>query len=386
MAWTTSACLRARPIARDYLAAQHKLVRYNYVFLRRALLRCHLGIIFAIPLCAVAFLTPVIPAELTSILLLALSASLILCAIRSTSTPRTSYALKAGAGVTAQEPVAAPPPAGKPHAAPVLVSVSSPARDKPIIAPLPRRTRFAAEMKERSWADLMARVNHDLRTPLNAVIGFSEVMTLEMFGPLGDERYQDYVHHIRDSATELLKSAEDTLALTALMTSPANRETLCPCGLQSIVDEAWAFLARKAAGRGIELDASIEPHLEVLDEPRVLRQVLVNMLSEGIARAARGERVCLAATAEADLIEVTLTVSRERKRSERKGNSLPICLARTLLEMRGSSLLELDGPSQGWRAVTVFDRALQPDFFMEPARRAPARQANEEMLPLPLFG
>jgi signal transduction histidine kinase len=70
----------------------------------------------------------------------------------------------------------------------------------------------------------MARINHDLRTPLNAVVGFSELMVLELFGPLGDERYQDYVHHIRDSATELLKSAEDTLALTALVANPNRRD------------------------------------------------------------------------------------------------------------------------------------------------------------------
>ena len=72
------------------------------------------------------------------------------------------------------------------------------------------------------WADLMSRVNHELRTPLNAVIGFSEMMALEMFGPLGNDRYQEYVRYIRDSADELLKSAEDTLALTALLTNAAS--------------------------------------------------------------------------------------------------------------------------------------------------------------------
>ena len=43
----------------------------------------------------------------------------------------------------------------------------------------------------------------------------------------------------------------------------------------------------------------------------------------------------------------------------------PLCLARTLLEMHGTTLIEVEGANQGWRAVTVLDRAAQPDFFID---------------------
>jgi hypothetical protein len=49
----------------------------------------------------------------------------------------------------------------------------------------------------------------------------------------------------------------------------------------------------------------------------------------------------------------------------RKDSSLAICLARTLLELQGTSLLEVDSKSHGWRAVTVLDRVVQPDFFID---------------------
>ncbi len=255
------------------------------------------------------------------------------------------------------------------------------------MAPSPRRLRFAAEPKDRSWAELMSRVNHDLRTPLNAVMGFSEAMTLELFGPLGDDRYHDYVHHIRDSATELLKSAEDTLALTALMATPANRESAEACDIAILAKDAWNFLARKAAARAINFEASIPMGLEVIGEPRALRQVLVNILSEGIARAANGARVILLADTESELVELSLSVSNEGKRRASDGGSLAICLARTLLEMQGASLLEFDAPSHGWRAVTVLDRAAQTDFFSK-ARKAGHGHgaALDEAVAAPAFG
>jgi signal transduction histidine kinase len=350
MAWTTSACLRARPVLWEFGATQMKTAKFLFVSLRRSASRWHPSFAFAAPLAALAFLTPLLPPGLTATLLLAAGAALAMFSIHPS-------------------PPAAPPrrvPA--PAAASAIAECGTSAfqasrialeRQRPAAA---RRPRIAPDERDRNWAELMARVNHDLRTPLNAVMGFSELMALELYGPLGDERYQDYVHHIRDSATDLLKSAEDTLALTALMTS--RREGASACDLAHLAADAWAFVERKAAGRAIGFEPCIPPDLEVLGEPRALRQVLVNLLSEAVARAGRGERVILAAVTEGELIEVALSVSRERPGPARKGSTLPICLARTLLEMQGASLLELDGAAHGWRAVTVLDRAVQPDFFM----------------------
>ncbi len=114
----------------------------------------------------------------------------------------------------------------------------------------PRTPRLAAN---HDWADLMSRVNHELRTPLNAVIGFSEMMALEMFGPLGNARYQEYVRYIRESADDLLKSAEDTMALTALLTTPQAADAPVACTLEHAISDAWAFVERKASGRNVQL-------------------------------------------------------------------------------------------------------------------------------------
>jgi two-component system, cell cycle sensor histidine kinase PleC len=73
------------------------------------------------------------------------------------------------------------------------------------------RARAEARDLARSRAHLVAVLSHDLRTPLNAVIGFSDVMQRELFGPLGHDRYRDYAVHIRDSGEQLLKATEDIL-------------------------------------------------------------------------------------------------------------------------------------------------------------------------------
>ena len=56
-------------------------------------------------------------------------------------------------------------------------------------------------------------MSHELRTHLNAIIGFSNVMTLEMFGPFSNQKYLDYAHDIKTSGELLLKLIQDVLDL-----------------------------------------------------------------------------------------------------------------------------------------------------------------------------
>lgn len=352
MAWTTSASLRARPIAWDYAAKQLKTAGFLYACLRRSTSRLHPSFALAVPLATLGLISPLLPAAVTTALLIAAGVALCLVAL-----PEPQPAPIAARDEV--QPKRSLPPSLQPNS----IHTERTAQQRALIADkLPFLT---AVQRESSWSELMSRVNHDLRTPLNAVIGFSELMALELFGPLGDDRYQDYVHHIRDSAADLLKSTEDTLALTALMASPSRRAQFTGCDLDLITSEAWGFLARRAAGRGIELETMIPADLEVMGEARTLRQILVNMLSEAISRAATGERVILSAICEGELVELGVSVSKERTRSVSKDASLPMCLARTLLEMQGTTLLDVRTATAGWRAVTVLDRAAQQDFFGE---------------------
>ena len=74
--------------------------------------------------------------------------------------------------------------------------------------------RELAQQLNQSNAQIIASISHDLRTPLNAVIGFSDVMQRELFGPLGHDRYRAYAVHIRESGEQLLRTAERMLDQT----------------------------------------------------------------------------------------------------------------------------------------------------------------------------
>lgn len=214
--------------------------------------------------------------------------------------------------------------------------------------------------------DLMARVSHELRTPLNAVIGFSDVMTAELLGPVGHPRYREYVRHIRDSGRELLKSAEDALAMTALL---ASMEPERPCesvNLARLADDAWSFHGEAARRRGISLSLHLDDEIEVLAESRPLRQALVNLIAEAVARAPEGGAVRLGARGIGEHAEIELSAA-VPSGSESTPHSLALSLARALLELQGATLF-VGETDREWRAVIRLHRVLQADFF--PARRA----------------
>ena len=213
------------------------------------------------------------------------------------------------------------------------------------------------------WGELMARVSHELRTPLHAVIGFSDVMDAELLGPVGHPRYREYARHIRDCGRELLKSAEDTLAITCLLEGDRDLSTGQNVDLAAIMSEAWRFYGSHVDARGISLHESVPEGLELIVERRALRQILINLFAEALRRVNDGGVIGFTAYAHGDLVQLEVLV-RGRPDTESVGQaSLPVCLARALLELHGAALVEVDDPFATWRALTVLKCAAQPDFF-----------------------
>lgn len=73
-----------------------------------------------------------------------------------------------------------------------------------------------AERANTAKSRFLARMSHELRTPLNAVIGFGEAMRAEIFGPIGQERYKEYVDDIIYSGQGLLTLVSDILDLSKI--------------------------------------------------------------------------------------------------------------------------------------------------------------------------
>src|SRR4029077_257697 len=81
-----------------------------------------------------------------------------------------------------------------------------------------REARRLADRAATAKADMLARISHEVRTPLNAIIGFAEVMIGERFGALGNERYAEYMKDIRASGERVLSIINDLLDLSRIET------------------------------------------------------------------------------------------------------------------------------------------------------------------------
>ena len=76
--------------------------------------------------------------------------------------------------------------------------------------------RKAAEKASAQKSDVLAKISHEIRTPLNAIIGFAEVMVEERFGPIGNERYKEYLRDIHQSGGYVISLVNDLLDLAKI--------------------------------------------------------------------------------------------------------------------------------------------------------------------------
>lgn len=215
-----------------------------------------------------------------------------------------------------------------------------------------------------SWAHLTHRMSHELRTPLNAVLGFSELMSSEAFGPLGSDRYSDYARSIHQSGRTLLKSAEDALAITALLTAPERRSRAAAALVSASIMDAVQFLSCDLASRRISVDVDCDPDLEIIAEASTIRQILINLLFEAADRAADGATISICAKATGIEAEISISIAPELQSAKTGEETFSLLLARTLIELSGAHLIENHTADGAWLPAARFARVTQHDFFL----------------------
>jgi signal transduction histidine kinase len=164
-----------------------------------------------------------------------------------------------------------------------------------------------AEKASAAKADFLAKISHEIRTPLNAIIGFSEVMMAERFGPLGSERYRDYLKDIHASGGHLLSLINDLLDLSKI---EAGRLELAftSVSLNELTRECVAIMQPQANRDRIIIRTSLPPSLpQVVADARSLRQIVLNLLSNSIKFTDAGGQV-IVSTALNDAGDVALRV------------------------------------------------------------------------------
>jgi PAS domain S-box-containing protein len=138
-----------------------------------------------------------------------------------------------------------------------------------------------AEQANRTKNAFLAMMSHELKTPLNAIIGFSEMIGTEMLGPIGNKAYLGYVRDISASGNKLLAIINDVLDVARLEGNAIvlNR---CECSPREIADVAlMRARAQTGDGRDVELDLPGDLPVLHVDKTR-LAQVLSNLLANAL--------------------------------------------------------------------------------------------------------
>ncbi|MCA1456697.1 PAS domain S-box protein [Bradyrhizobium sp. BRP22] len=170
-----------------------------------------------------------------------------------------------------------------------------------------REAKRLAERAATAKADMLARISHEVRTPLNAIIGFAEVMIGERFGTLGNERYLEYMKDIRASGERVLAIINDLLDLSRIETGKLDL-ALTDQNLNEMVESCVAVMQPQANRERIIIRTSLAHMLPpVLADARALRQITLNLIGNSIHLANAGGQV-IVSTALSDFGEVMLRV------------------------------------------------------------------------------
>ena len=119
-------------------------------------------------------------------------------------------------------------------------------------------------------------MSHELRTPLNAINGFSDIMKKEMFGPLGDPRYKEYVNDILFSGQHLLSLINDILDMSKI---EAGKMTLNTEALQmsDMISQVIRIVRGRADENRLKLVYDDQAVPEIEADPRAVKQILLNL-------------------------------------------------------------------------------------------------------------
>jgi signal transduction histidine kinase len=167
--------------------------------------------------------------------------------------------------------------------------------------------RRQAEIASSHKSDFLAKISHEMRTPLNAIIGFAEVMIEERFGPVGSERYRDYLKDIHQSGAHLISLINDLLDLSKIEAGKLELD-FTSVDLNDVAKQCISIMQPQANRERIIIRTALAEQLPpVVADLRSIRQIALNLLSNSVKFTKPGGQVILS-TSTTDRGEVVLRV------------------------------------------------------------------------------
>ncbi|MEA2832146.1 MAG: hypothetical protein QOG66_348, partial [Methylobacteriaceae bacterium] len=145
-----------------------------------------------------------------------------------------------------------------------------------------REAREEAERASAIKTDFLAKVSHEIRTPLNAIIGFAEVIMDERLGPIGTERYKDYLRDIHKSGTHVMSLVNDLLDLSKIEAGKMVLD-IKSVDANAVISECVALMQPQANRERVIMRLALAPRLvQIAADERSVRQIVLNLLSNAV--------------------------------------------------------------------------------------------------------
>ncbi len=236
-----------------------------------------------------------------------------------------------------------------------------------------RAAKTTADLANRAKSEFLANTSHELRSPLNAILGFAEILSLEMFGALGSARYLGYARDIHNAGRLLLSVIDDLLDLAKIEAGKLelHEERV---NLETTIGTALRLVQSRAQDHGLTLITEITPNLPPLwADGRLIVQMAVNLLSNAIKFTPPGGTVTVSAglaeaglvvsvadtgigIAAADLPKVLAPFEQVDNHLTRtqSGTGLGLPLVKSLIELHGGRFEIISAPGTGTTVHLIF--------------------------------
>jgi len=229
-----------------------------------------------------------------------------------------------------------------------------------------RETNTQLSRASQFKSEFLAKMSHQLRTPLTAIIGFCEVLTQGMDGELNRDQTQD-IGEIHKSGLILLELVNDILDLTKI---EAGKMELAvqDVDLPSVVDQVIGSMRHMAETKALKLTYDLSPAVRtVVADPARVREVLTNLVSNAIKFTPAGSVAILGtplgAMAEISVVDTGIGIEstaherifEEFRQASDKisktygGTGLGLSIARKLVELQGGQMGLESEPAKGSR-------------------------------------
>ncbi len=231
-----------------------------------------------------------------------------------------------------------------------------------------------AELADRAKTDFLANMSHELRTPLNSILGFSESIQHQVFGPLEHEKYREYIDNIHESAQHLLDLINDILDIAKIEERKLilHEESL---DVAAMVDACCRLIKPRAKKGKISLEEQFPNDLPpVFADERAVKQILFNLLSNAVKFTSTNGSVAITAkvTATGEFV-ITVTdngIGMDEKSIETamlpfgqvdssitrkcQGTGLGLPLSKGLVEVHGGTLIVESEVDVGTTVMVTF--------------------------------